>query len=69
MQNFKGAGKRKTTNVVSRTSEGEYVSTASPRYVDDIPTHLAPIPVPRFINEVEAPANDADGNGTRVVER
>jgi len=69
MQNFKGAGKRKTTNVVSRTSEGEYVSTASPRYVDDIPAHLAPIPVPRFINDVEAPEEDADGSGTRVVER
>ena len=69
MQGFKGAGKRKTTNMVTRTSDGEYVATSTPQYVDDIPSHLAPIPVPRFINEVEAPSSDADGNGTRVVDR
>jgi hypothetical protein len=69
MQGFKGAGKRKTTNSVTRTSDGEYVATSTPQYVDDVPSHLAPIPVPRFISEVEAPHSDGDGNGTRVVDR
>ena len=65
----KGAGKRKTTNVVTRTAEGEYVATASPRYVDDVPSHLAPIPVPKFITELDSVKNVDEGNGTRVVDR
>jgi ubiquinol-cytochrome c reductase cytochrome b subunit len=69
MQSFKGAGKRKTTNVVTRTAEGEYVATASPRYVDDVPSHLAPIPVPKFITELDSVKNVDEGNGTRVVDR
>jgi ubiquinol-cytochrome c reductase cytochrome b subunit len=61
-------GKRKTANVVTRTTEGEYVATPAPAYIDDLEAHDQAIPVPTFI--VEAPVDtDGDDSGVRVVER
>jgi ubiquinol-cytochrome c reductase cytochrome b subunit len=53
MQAFAGAGKRKTTNVVTRTVEGEYVATPAPVYVDDEHDELEAMPVPVFVHEPE----------------
>jgi len=53
MQGFAGAGKRKTTNVVTRTTEGEYLAIPAPAYVDDMVhehEHEA-VPVPRYVVE------------------
>ena len=66
LQAVQGGGKRKTTNVVTRTAEGEYVATPAPAYVDDVHSELEASEVPIFIVE-EA---DEEGNtGTRTVDR
>jgi ubiquinol-cytochrome c reductase cytochrome b subunit len=63
----RGGGRRKTVNVVERTASGEYVATPAPAYGDDVPTELAPTPVPTFITPPEAvPPTDP---GTRTVDR
>ncbi len=66
MQGVEGGGKRKTTNVVTRTSEGEYVATATPTYVDDRHHELEPIEVPQFIAAYEVEVSES---GVRTVER
>ena len=66
VQAVKGVGKRKTTNVVTRTAEGEYVATAAPVYVDDAHSELEATPVPRFI--IEEP-DEQDESGVRTAER
>lgn len=66
LQAVKGAGRRKTANIVSRTDQGEYLATPSPVYPDDRRDKLEPIPVPDFIS---APAPDAVESGVRTVER
>ena len=53
MQGFSGAGKRKTTNIVTRTEEGEYVATPAPVYVDDAHEELDALPVPTFVVEAD----------------
>jgi len=70
MQGVEGAGKRKTTNVVTRTAEGEYLATPAPVYVDDqVHEHEADaVPVPTFV--AEAAEDEAQGpSGVRRVER
>jgi len=57
--------KRKTANLVTRTAEGEYVSTAAPQYADDAHHEEVAIPVPTFVETVKPDTS----SGTRVVER
>ena len=66
LQHVRGAGKRKTANVVTLTAQGEYVATPAPAYVDDRPDDLAPAPVPMFISPPEEEAEDV---GVRTVDR
>jgi len=66
MQAVRGAGRRKTANIVSRSHEGEYTATPSPVYPDDRHDKLEPIPVPDFIS---APEPDVVESGVRTVER
>jgi ubiquinol-cytochrome c reductase cytochrome b subunit len=66
MQGFRGAGKRKTPNIVSRTAEGEYVATPTPSYGGDVDHELEATPVPTYI-EVE-PDEPAE-SGVRTVDR
>ncbi len=66
MQGVHGAGKRKTPNVVSRTTEGEYVATPTPAYGDDVAPELEPEPVPRFIEEEP---DEPVESGVRTVDR
>ncbi|MGD0056127.1 MAG: ubiquinol-cytochrome c reductase cytochrome b subunit [Acidimicrobiales bacterium] len=67
LQGVHGSGKRKTPNAVSRTSEGEYLATPTPVYVDDVQHELEPTEVPRFIG---AESNEPEElSGTRVVDR
>ena len=66
MQGFSGAGKRKTTNVVTRTEEGEYVATPAPVYVDDVHDELEALPVPTFVVEED---ELVVSNGVRRAER
>ena len=66
LQAVKGGGKRKTPNVVSRTTEGQYVATPSPAYVDDVPDHLDATEVPQFIT---VDAEEPGESGVRIVER
>ena len=66
IQALHGGGRRKTPNVVARTSEGEYTATPSPRYVDDVPSHLEATPVPTYIHEESEESGDS---GVRVVDR
>jgi ubiquinol-cytochrome c reductase cytochrome b subunit len=70
MQGFAGAGKRKTTNIVTRTTEGEYVATPAPVYVDDLHHEHEPdaVPVPTFVIEAE-PVGVAAESGVRRVLR
>jgi ubiquinol-cytochrome c reductase cytochrome b subunit len=68
MQGIKGGGKRKTTNVVTRTHEGEYLASAAPVYVDDLPSELEPTEVPRFISPTPNEPDVAEP-GARIVER
>ena len=63
MQSFAGAGKRKTTNVVTRTEHGEYVAVAAPVYVDDVHDELEALPVPTFVHE---PPAEPAGSGAGV---
>jgi ubiquinol-cytochrome c reductase cytochrome b subunit len=66
LQGVEGGGKRKTTNVVTRTAEGEYIATPAPKYVDDHHDELAPTEVPRFITD-DVP--EVGESGIRAVER
>jgi ubiquinol-cytochrome c reductase cytochrome b subunit len=66
LQGFKGAGKRKTPNVVVRTAQGEYVATSAPVYVDDMHYGLDPTVVPTFIT---ADAKEPSDSGVRIAER
>jgi len=67
LQATKGGGKRKTANVVSRTTEGEYVATPAPVYVDDMKDELHPMQVPTFITDPTP--EEPDDTGVRTVER
>lgn len=66
LQAVEGGGKRKTTNVVTRTAEGEYVATPAPVYVDDMHSELEASEVPTFIVEE---TDEEGGAGTRTVDR
>jgi ubiquinol-cytochrome c reductase cytochrome b subunit len=66
IQTLHGGGRRKTPNVVARSAEGEYTATPSPRYVDDVPSHLEATPVPDYIHEANEETGDS---GVRVVDR
>jgi hypothetical protein len=66
IQALHGGGRRKTPNVVARSAEGEYTATRSPRYVDDVPSHLAATVVPTYIHEESDESGDS---GVRVVDR
>ncbi|MDE3007530.1 MAG: ubiquinol-cytochrome c reductase cytochrome b subunit [Acidobacteriota bacterium] len=66
LQGVANAGKRKTANVVTRTSDGEYQATPSPAYVDDVSHELEPTPVPAFITPSEVAS---DERGVRTVDR
>jgi hypothetical protein len=66
LQGFHGAGKRKTTNVVTRTADGEYVAVPAPVYVDDHHAELEPQAIPTFVLEDEA---DVVAPGVRRAER
>jgi ubiquinol-cytochrome c reductase cytochrome b subunit len=66
MQGFRGSGKRKTHNIVSRTAEGEYIATPTPSYGEDVGHELEATPVPTYI-EVE-PDEPAE-SGVRTVDR
>ncbi len=67
MQGTRGAGKRKTANVVTRTEEGEYVAVPAPAYVDDRHDELEAAEVPTFI--AESAPSEAEDTGVRIVER
>jgi ubiquinol-cytochrome c reductase cytochrome b subunit len=66
VQAFKGAGKRKTANVVTRTAQGEYVATPAPVYIDDEHDELDALPVPKFI---VTPPEVQETGGVRTAER
>ncbi len=66
VQVVKGGGKRKTANIVTRTSEGEYVATPAPKYADDEHQELDPTPVPTYI--IETPEETGTG-GVRTAPR
>ena len=65
MNEADGAGRRKTPNLVTRTSEGEYIATAAPVHEEFAHHEEVAVPVPTFI--VEEPASETDG--VRTVER
>jgi hypothetical protein len=65
MRDADGSGRRKTPNLVSRTAEGEYISTAAP-YHEEMQHHEeVAVPVPTFLVKDEAPVSA----GVRTVER
>ena len=66
LQAVKGGGKRKTTNVVTRSADGEYVATPAPVYVDDLHSELEASQVPKFI--VEEP-DEQNESGVRTTDR
>ena len=68
MQGFAGAGKRKTTNIVTRTAEGEYVATPAPVYVDDLHHEHEPeaVPVPTFVVDSDEEVAAGEGGVRRV---
>jgi ubiquinol-cytochrome c reductase cytochrome b subunit len=70
MQGVPGAGKRKTTNVVVRTADGEYQATPAPVYVDDLAHEHEPepVPVPTFVS-VAASDEAVATSGVRRVDR
>jgi ubiquinol-cytochrome c reductase cytochrome b subunit len=71
MQGFSGAGKRKTTNIVTRTTAGEYLATPAPVYVDDLAhehEHDA-VPVPTFVVDDEDTVDAEDMSGVRRIPR
>ena len=71
MQSFAGAGKRKTTNIVTRTVEGEYLATPAPAYVDDVVSEheYDALPVPTYVVDEEDATNVASAGGVRRVAR
>jgi ubiquinol-cytochrome c reductase cytochrome b subunit len=66
LQGIAGGGKRKTPNLVTRTQEGEYLATPTPRYAEDVPHELHPEKVPTYIEE--EPDEPAE-SGVRTVDR
>ncbi|MHB8681026.1 MAG: cytochrome bc1 complex cytochrome b subunit [Acidimicrobiales bacterium] len=66
-----GAGKRKRTNVVTRSDSGEYVATPSDKRPGDLEPELDPTPVPTFIELGPAPepVGAGDGLGIRRIPR
>jgi hypothetical protein len=66
LQGIRGGGKRKTPNLVTRTEEGEYVATPTPRYAEDVPHELTPEPVPTYI---ESEPDEPVESGVRTVDR
>jgi ubiquinol-cytochrome c reductase cytochrome b subunit len=58
--------KRKTANVVTRTTEGAYIATPAPAYEDDEHHELEAIEVPTFLEPVPVASSS---NGVRTVER
>ncbi len=64
MQHAPGSGKRKTTNVVTRTVAGEYVAAPAPAYSEDVHEELKPAVVPTYIE-----AADPSVSGTEAVRR
>ena len=66
LQGFEGAGKRKTTNVVTRTADGEYVAVPAPVYVDDAHHELDALPIPTFVVDERA---EEVSTGVRRAER
>ena len=66
---FAGAGKRKTTNIVTRTAEGEYVATPAPVYVDDAHHELDALVVPTFVIEGDETHTADAATGVRRAER
>ena len=54
--------------MVSRTEGGEYLATATPAYVDDVPSELEPTEVPRYITSPPKEPDVAE-SGARIVER
>ncbi len=66
---FAGAGKRKTTNIVTRTAEGEYVATPAPVYVDDAHHELDALVVPTFVIEGDESHTADAATGVRRAER
>ena len=65
MQNWEKAGARKTVNLVTRTTEGEYVSVSAPE-ADDAHHESAAISVPTFLVDAD---NTPVSTGVRTVER
>ena len=66
LQGFEGAGKRKTTNVVTRTADGEYVAVPAPVYVDDAHNELDALPIPTYVVDERA---EEVSTGVRRAER
>src|ERR1019366_8601239 len=66
MQDFAGAGKRKTANIVTRTAEGEYLATPAPVYVDDMAHEHDAVPVPRYGVEAEDEVGAPEGGVRRA---
>ena len=68
MQGFAGAGKRKTTNIVTRTAGGEYVATPAPVYVDDLHHEHEPdaVPVPTYVVDSDEEVAAGEGGVRRV---
>jgi len=65
MRGADGSGRRKTPSLVTRTAEGEYLSTAAP-YHEEMQHHEeSAVPVPTFLVQHEVPSS----NGVRTVER
>lgn len=73
LQNVERGGKRKTTNVVTRTATGEYVAESAPAYVDDEHHELDAIAVPIFVETAPAApvveVTEGDDDGVRVAPR
>jgi hypothetical protein len=66
LQKQDNPSKRKTTNIVTRTPEGEYIATPAPAYAEDVHHELDAMPVPTFLEPVPVAT---DGTGVRTVER
>jgi hypothetical protein len=64
MQHAPGSGKRKTTNVVSRSATGEYLAESAPAYDEDVHHELVAKAMPTFIE-----ADLDSDNGVRKVPR
>ena len=66
IQAVHGGGKRKVTNVVTRTAQGEYVATPAPVFVDDEHAELEATEVPDYIHDEPEELGES---GVRTVER